>query len=303
MTIPIFYDARMSVDTISYSQSASKPKRFVELMAHYDFRGYGPDSLGLVTPVTRDDLYLVHKKEHVDSIFSLRAPNGFENCDPLLPGSTLWTIGSLLSASRYTLQHPAIPVCSPTSGYHHAGYSIGSGGFCTFNGLMVVAAKLINETPRFKVAVLDLDAHHGNGSADILDHFPKLAKQVLHLSSGAHFCGDNPKQEALEFQAWLHEAIEEINAFQPDLVLYQAGADAWVSDALQSGYLTQEELRQRDQEVFDNVLAPICWDLAGGYARTPAKSIFTDPVLAIHHNTLRAADLSVATRLRKGLAP
>jgi acetoin utilization deacetylase AcuC-like enzyme len=303
MTIPIFYDARMSVDTTSYSQSASKPKRFVELMAHYDFRGYGPDSLGPVSPITKDDLYLVHKKDHVDSIFSLRAPNGFENCDPLLPDSTLWTIGSLLSASRYAMQHPAAPVCSPTSGFHHSGYSIGSGGFCTFNGLMVVAARLINETPGFKVAVLDLDAHEGNGSVDILKHFPKLAKQVLHLSSGAHFCGDNPKQEALEFQAWLHEAIKDINHFKPDLVLYQAGADAWIKDALGSGYLAQEELRQRDQDVFDGVLAPIVWNLAGGYTKTPATTIFNDPVLAIHRATLNAADFSVKTRIQKGLKP
>jgi acetoin utilization deacetylase AcuC-like enzyme len=168
---------------------------------------------------------------------------------------------------------------------------------------MVVAARLINETPGFKVAVLDLDAHEGNGSVDILKHFPKLAKQVLHLSSGAHFCGDNPKQEALEFQAWLHEAIKDINHFKPDLVLYQAGADAWIKDALGSGYLAQEELRQRDQDVFDGVLAPIVWNLAGGYTKTPASTIFNDPVLAIHRATLNAADFSVKTRIQKGLKP
>jgi hypothetical protein len=67
------------------------------------------------------------------------------------------------------------------------------------------------------------------------------------------------------------------------------------------GFLSDNDLRLRDQTVFDNILAPIAYCHAGGYQ--PANTIFNDPVLAIHRATLNAADLSVASRLQKGLAP
>ena len=302
MATPVFYDPRMNVTGLdSFSPSAGKPARFVELIQHYSHRDYNDALLGQVTPVTRDDLLLAHDKAYVDGVFDGTILNGFECRDSRVPESCLWTIGSLLAASRYALEHPAQPACSPTSGFHHAGYAFG-GGFCTFNGLMVVAAKLITEAPdsRFKVAVLDCDFHYGDGTADILDRHGALGSHVTHLTSGKYFHGDDPQSEALEFDLWLFEAIAEINAFKPDLVLYQAGADPHVNDPL-GGFLTDDELRQRDQTVFDGILAPIAYCHAGGYQ--PAKSIFSDPVLDIHRATLNAADFSVATRIKKGLKP
>lgn len=294
MTTPIFYNPHMSVDGLdSFSPSASKPRRFVELMAQYRYHAYGPHGLGKVVPVTHDDLCLAHTKRYVDGVFSGTTLNGFECRDARVPESCLWTIGSLLAASRYAMLHPATPVCSPTSGFHHAGYDFG-GGFCTFNGLLVVAAKLINAAPvnNFKVAILDCDFHHGNGTDDILDKHPALGSHILHLTAGRHFHGNDPHAEALEFQAWLHEATVEINAFKPDLVLYQAGADPHVKDPL-GGFLDNAGLIQRDRVVFRGIKAPIVWCLAGGY-QPPRAGI--DPVLEIHRNTLLESDASVKVR-------
>lgn len=279
MITPIFFDPRMSIDGID-SPSASKPRRFVELMAQYRFHAYNPKCLGRVVPVTREDLCLVHRKDHVDGIFNLTHPNGFENLDPRVPESCLWTIGSLLAAARRAIQSPAIPACSPTS------------GFCTFNGLLVVAAKLINEAPdrAFKVAILDCDMHHCTD--DILDHTNDFGQKVLHLTAGRHFLGDEPQTEALEFQAWLHESIDEINAFQPDLVLYQAGADPHIKDPL-GGFLDNSGLIKRDKAVFRGILAPIVWCLTGGYM---PKVNGIDPVLEIHRNTLLESDASIPFR-------
>lgn len=302
MTTPVFYDPRMNVTGLdSFSPSASKPARFVELLQHYSWRNYNDALLGQVTPVTRDDLLLAHDKAYVDGVFDGTILNGFECRDSRVPESCLWTIGSLLAAARYALQHPAQPVCSPTSGFHHAGWSFG-GGFCTFNGLMVVAAKLITEALgcRFKVAILDCDFHYGDGTADIIDKYGPPNLHFLHLTAGKYFHGDDPQSEALEFSIWLGHSIDKINAFKPNLVLYQAGADPHVNDPL-GGFLTDDELRERDQEVFDSILAPIAYCHAGGYQQ--GKSIFTDPVLDIHRATLNAADFSVATRIKKGLKP
>ena len=300
MATPVFYDKRMNVTGLdSFSPSASKPARFMELLQHYNHRDYNDALLGQVLPVTYEDLCLVHGQGYVDGVFAGTILNGFECRDARVPESCLWTIGSLLCAARYALEHPAQPMCSPTSGFHHAGYAFG-GGFCTFNGLMVVAAKLIKESPGLKVAILDCDMHYGDGTADIL-RFVHYDKSVLHLTAGKYFHGDDPQGEVMEFGIWLSNAITEINAFKPGLVLYQAGADPHVNDPL-GGFLTDDDLRLRDQTVFDNILAPIAYCHAGGYQQG-GGTIFTDPVLDIHRATLNAADLSVATRLHKGLAP
>ena len=297
MPTPIFYNPKQNVVGVSsYSPSASKPARFAELMAHYDFRSYG-NGFSPVTPVEKEDLYRVHRRDHVDNVFSGKEPNGFGNHDPRLPTSCLWTIGSLLCAARWAMANPILPVCAPVSGFHHAGYSWGSESFCTFNGLMVVAAILISENPVLRVGIIDADAHEGNGTNDILLQFPTLDKQVLHFTAGQHFHGDNPREEALEFQAWLHSAIAEINEFKPGLVLYQAGADSHVDDDLKGGYLTSQQMQQRDRAVFRGIKAPLVFDLAGGYQKPTDGTIFTDPVLQLHRTTIMEANTSVAHRI------
>jgi acetoin utilization deacetylase AcuC-like enzyme len=248
--------------------------------------------LGKVEPIKKEDLYRVHDKHHVDQIFALRRDNGFGNCDPRVPESRLWVAGSLLAASRHAMRYPAAPVLSPTSGHHHACWDEAA-GFCPFNGLMVVAAILQEENPTFKMAILDLDQHEGDGTENIMKHRPDL--NVLHFTSGQSFHGDNPQEESLDFQFWLKSAIDEINAYQPDLVIAQLAADPWVDDPL-GGYLTIEQLIQRDQAVFTGIRAPLAWCLAGGYSRSPDNSIFEDPVLRIHRNTLIESDKSVKVR-------
>ena len=162
---------------------------------------------------------------------------------------------------------------------------------------MVVAAILISENPDLRIGIIDADAHEGNGTNDILLQFPTLDKQVLHFTAGQHFHGDNPLEEALEFQAWLHSAIAETNAFQPDLVLYQAGADSHVDDDLRGGYLTSQQMQQRDRAVFRGIKAPLVFDLAGGYQKPTDGTIFTDPVLQLHRTTITEANVSVAHRI------
>jgi acetoin utilization deacetylase AcuC-like enzyme len=72
-----------------------------------------------------------------------------------------------------------------------------------------------------------------------------------------------------------------------DIVLYQAGADPHISDPY-GGWLTTNELRERDAIVFD-ILAkhkvPVAWNLAGGYQVEEDGSI--PKVLEIHDNTMR----------------
>ena len=290
----IYYDPRQNVEGLdSYSPSAGKPKRFAELVQRgaFPFYGHGFDA---VIPVTQEDLLRVHAKGYVDGVFSGTTPNGFDNADPRVPESCLWTIGSLLAAARAAIRDPASPACSPSSGFHHAGHAWG-GGYCTFNGLMVVAAKLIAENPGLKVGILDCDFHYGNGTDDILERKPELADQIIHRTSGAHF-DQGYFSEA--FFEWLRQSIQEINDFGCDVVLYQAGADMHIKDPL-GGLLNDAEMIKRDRMVFEGVQAGVAWNLAGGYREIagPNKDPGLDPVLATHRATLRASTGSYRTRL------
>ena len=176
---PFFYDPRQSVPGLdSFSPSAGKPARFMALADHH----YRTTPVLPVIPVTREDLCLVHDRDYVDGVFAGTIDNGFGNRDPRVPESCLWTVGSLVTAALYAPTTP-LAVCSPTSGFHHAGYAHG-GGYCTFNGLMVAAAKFIQAHPGAKVGILDCDFHYGDGTADILRRKPELAKHVVHHTSG-----------------------------------------------------------------------------------------------------------------------
>lgn len=287
MTV-IFFDPRQNVKGLdSFSPSAAKPARFTELAGIYDPIRFGKKALGEVVPVTKEDLLRVHSKSYVEGVFDGVVLNGFENNDKRVPQASLWNIGSLYAAAKHAIENPAHPQCSPSSGFHHAYHSYG-GGFCTFNGLAVVAAKILDENPNSKVGILDCDMHYGDGTADILKRFPDLGKRVIHVTQGNIFYGEDKKGEAQQFFPWLTRAIEKINRFGCTVVLYQAGADPHIKDPL-GGFLNDEQLRRRDEQVFRSVSAPIAWCLAGGYQRTSSNEVQIDPVLRIHVATLEAS--------------
>ena len=282
---PFFHHTAMSIpDVDSFSASAAKPERFMRLVqSHYFTAPKHP-----VTPVTRADLCLVHDKDYVDAVFSGIEPNGFGNHDPRVPEAALWTVGSLTSALLFA-NKTHLPVCSPTSGFHHAGYAHG-GGYCTFNGLMVAAAKYLQQHPYHVVGILDLDMHYGDGTADILKRKAIMNYRIVHHSAGEFFYDGGHR---LEFFAWLNGAINDLNQHGCNVVLYQAGADMHINDPL-GGLLDDGDMAKRDREVFRGIHAGIAWNLAGGYRGS--DSIYTDKTLASHLATVGEANASDAIR-------
>ncbi|RFO97848.1 hypothetical protein DIC66_03725 [Rhodoferax lacus] len=284
---PFFYDPLMSLDDVdSFSKSASKPRRFMELMDHH----YRTSPRALVVPVTQADLYRVHDKHFVDGVFGGSVQNGFHNFDQRVPQACLWTCGAMVSAALHA-PYRQMPVCVPASGFHHAGYDFAE-GYCTFNGLTLAADAFVQANPGAKVAILDLDFHFGNGTDHILTSLPELQRNVLHLTSGLYF---HPEDDPDEFFLWLEECVEEINAFKPDLLLYQAGADMHKDDPL-GGILDNAQMEQRDLTVFRKLLYPTVWNLAGGYQ--PGDDMHSNPVLQLHRMTVGASNKSGAARMK-----
>lgn len=179
-------------------------------------------------------------------------------------------------------------------GFHHAFPDHGE-GFCLLNDV-AVAVRTLRSTGRLRrAAVVDCDVHHGNGTAAIFRSDPDTYTLSLHqsdlyparkprgdldvgLPSGT---GDRRYLRALE------DALEEMSgAFDPELILYLAGADPYRRDQLGGLGLTREGLARRDRTVLGRAREagiPVVILLAGGYAHR------LEDTVEIHARTARVA--------------
>jgi len=177
-------------------------------------------------------------------------------------------------------------------GLHHAFPNHGE-GFCPFNDV-AVAIRVLQSRGLERAAVIDLDVHHGNGTAFVFESDPRVFTFSMHqqhnypmwkprstldvgLPDGAH--DDTYLRE-------LDRALPAVLAHAPQCVFYLAGADPYEDDQLGGLRLTKEGLRLRDRRVIDAVRGanvPLVIVLAGGYARN------IDDSVEIHANTLLVA--------------
>ena len=276
----VFFTKKMSVDSGGYSPSASKPAAAV---ADWLANGLAIQICDF-EPATEADLCLAHDQRFVRAVLSGEKNNGHGNRIPEVTQSCLLTVGSLMAACRSAIEDRI--TCSPTSGFHHAGFDF-NGAFCTFNSLIVSARTVINEGLCSKVAILDCDAHYGDGTEDIIQRL-NLHDQIKHWTYGAHWCRDGGFIQ--------RRFLRQINAFLTQaarsgvgLVIFQAGADPHIDDPL-GGDMTSAEMRRRDRVVFEKCKAlnlAVAFNLAGGYNRDGLGRI--TPVLALHRATVEEA--------------
>lgn len=266
--IKVFYRPEMVAQSQSRSPSSAKPEAVVQ-----DWIDEGlPIKVENFEPVAKSDLETVHTGFFVEGIFSGQLDNGHGNNCQTLANSFLYTVGSMVAAA----ESGDDVSCSPTSGFHHAGPSVAM-GFCTFNGLMIAALKLMRAPKRREVAILDLDYHYGNGT-DMIIAAMKL--RTFHVTMGSRSWASGE-----QFLEHLKRAVSVIPA---DVVLYQAGADAHEDDPY-GGLLSTAEMRERDDIVFEGLKKrgiKVAWNLAGGYQVDDDGGI--GKVIELHRNTMLA---------------
>jgi len=142
---------------------------------------------------------------------------------------------------------PAFVLARPPG--HHAIQEIGM-GFCIFSNAAIAAHYALEQPNINRVAILDWDVHHGNGTQAIVETHPQIAYCSLHQSpcypgtgkaseQGTHNNVLNlplPPGSTLEDYQPLFEAriVPFLDTFQPDLLLISAGYDANDADPLAS---------------------------------------------------------------------
>lgn len=271
----VFYTPKMVAQSHGFSPSAAKPAPVVA-----SWRRLGlPLEVIAPTPMSVEQLSATHDPDHVADVLAGRRANGFGNTDRHIASTFRFTNGAMLSAASYAVQHRTA-VSAPCSGFHHASY-LSTSGYCTFNGLVATAMALRSQGIARTVGILDCDNHYGDGTTSLIEHH-RAQGWIRHFTAGDEF--HRPSQVP-DFVRALERALTDMEGC--DVVLYQAGADPHIDDPL-GGWLTTEQLRERDAQVFEGLEArriPVAWNLAGGYQVESDGSI--PRILEIHDNTAR----------------
>jgi acetoin utilization deacetylase AcuC-like enzyme len=178
-------------------------------------------------------------------------------------------------------------------GLHHAFPNHGE-GFCPFNDVAVAVRVLQRDGLASRAAVIDLDVHHGNGTAFVFQSDPRVFTFSMHQQHnypmwkprGSLDIGLADGTGDAAFLETLEKALPDVMGSAPECVFYLAGADPYEQDQLGGLRLTQEGLRRRDRIVIETVRrtgVPLVVVLAGGYARR------VDDTVAIHVATIEEA--------------
>lgn len=257
-------------------------------------------------PCIKQDLRRVHTPEYIEEIFASSPMEGLHCLDPdtlmnphtldaalLAAGAAIQAVDLVMaeanSESESNSMNSSASVASVSQAFcnirppgHHAEHDRAM-GFCFFNNVAVAAAYAMEKYPIKRVAIMDFDVHHGNGTEDIfrndervmmcssyqyplypgypvITNHPRLIHSPLH--SGA---GGKAFRTAVTEQ-WL----PALNRFQPDFIFISAGFDAHYKDPLANlnfkeedyFWVTQQILSEAEKHCKGRIVS--C--LEGGYA-------------------------------------
>ncbi|HEY7728150.1 MAG TPA: histone deacetylase [Candidatus Eisenbacteria bacterium] len=231
-------------------------------------------------PATVEQVRRVHDREYVEKLIHGRL-SALEEAVLELPyskgladASFLCAGGSILAA-RLALERGA--AVNLGGGFHHAFPDHGE-GFCVFHDVAIAIRDAQAEGRIRRAAVIDVDVHHGNGTAAIFRDDPSVYTFSIHEEQNYpavkppsdRDVGLDTGARGGPYLAALRRYVPEIlDRHRPELVAYVAGADPYEGDQLGGLKLTRAELRERDRIVFGESAArgvPVAAFLAGGYA-------------------------------------
>ncbi len=266
-----------------------------DVLQHYD----APE-------VTPDQLLRVHERTHLDGIEASVPDEGYARLDPdtivgpqSLPaarraaGAVVAAVDLILGGSVDTA------FCNVRPPGHHAERNRAM-GFCLYNNIAVGAAHALEAHGLSRVAIVDFDVHHGNGTEDIFDGDDR----VMFCSTFQHpFYPFTPLREntanrisvPLDATAGSDEFREAVTRFwvpalrrfEPEMIFVSAGFDAHVADDMSYVSLTDDDFRWVSRQIVEAAAATasgrIVSVLEGGYEL---------------HSLARCAELHIRTLAR-----
>ena len=239
---------------------------------------------------TDDDLLLGHTRAYIDRINKSAPESGRVALDGdthMSPGSleaVMRGVGGCVAAVDAVLDGEAKSAfvgCRPPG--HHAEKETPM-GFCVFGNSAIAALHALERRGLARVAVLDFDVHHGNGTQDILwdegramfvssHQMPLFPGTGRSSETGAHGQIVNlplgPGTGGAEMRGAWESALEQVKGFAPELIIVSAGFDAHADDPLASLEWEVEDFAWITEQICD-LADGVCGgkivsNLEGGY--------------------------------------
>ena len=249
-----------------------QPARITHSADH--LRAAHPDWVWRQPPATPEELLLT---AHTPALLQrLQQPADIDEDTPWFPGiydHARRSVDAALEAARLALAgENAFALMRPPG--HHCTRNQAM-GFCYLNSI-ALAALNAGGGSSVRVAVWDFDAHHGNGTEDILEGRPGVYFASVHQFPGYPGTGTRstvncrnfpvaPHASRAQHMGDLARSWEGVLAFQPDLVLISAGFDAYTRDPLTALSLEREDFATLGRWVQGSGL-PTAAILEGGYS-------------------------------------
>lgn len=240
------------------------------------------------------DLERVHSKQHVSFIRELSGHDGQHFIDPVtyVNGDSFevacYAAGSAIRSVGEALQgiHSFALVRPPG---HHAGRDQAM-GFCLFNNAAVGAAFALTTVDR--VAIIDWDLHHGNGTQEIFYGDDRVLFCSIHaagLFPGTGWVDEVGKGRGTGFtinapllpgcgyadyeHVFRHAFLPAISGFSPDLVIISAGMDPLADDPKDGMRLVPDDFRKLTSLVVSEAGSAIALVLEGGYGPSLGEAV------------------------------
>ena len=237
------------------------PQRLAAIEHQLQATGLWSQLLRYESPlVDTAQLARVHAQSYIDSIRSAAPTSGLVALDgdtamnPFTLDAALRAAGAVVLATDLVMRHEVDNAfCAVRPPGHHA-ESGRAMGFCVFNNVAVGVAHALQHHQLSRVAILDFDVHHGNGSEEIFHDDP----QVMLCSTFQHpfypYCGADsanehiinvPLQPGTDSSAFRNAVTDQwlpaLHIFKPEMIFVSAGFDAHRDDDMAQLNLEDED--------------------------------------------------------------
>jgi len=220
------------------------------------------------------DVSLLHGENHLASIkngtFSDPDTPAFRGIDEI---AMISLSGALSAADAAMSGEPSFSLMRPPG--HHAGKDRVA-GFCYLNNLALAVARLQKAKPGLKVAIVDFDVHHGDGTESLVlgrdnTSFLSLHQFPLYPGTGRETrgnCVNIPLEAGTDGERWLRAfepAFDKLLSAKPDALAISAGFDAYKGDPI-AGLKLDRGSFKRIGSLLAQTKLPRFATLEGGYA-------------------------------------
>ncbi|HLL59287.1 MAG TPA: histone deacetylase family protein [Allosphingosinicella sp.] len=260
------------------------PKPYVDFLksAHKDWLAAGRegDALPYAFPVAR------RRTVDLNRIDARLGRYSYDTCTPIADGtwtSAYWNVQTALSALDAVIggDRSAFALCRPPG--HHCGADY-MGGYCYLNSAAIAAEAAVSAGKR--VAILDIDYHHGNGTQDIFYARGDVFFASIHADPRTDYpfywghadeTGEGEGKGATlnlplprgttvaDFERALDQALERIASFAPDLLICSYGADTFAGDPISYFLIDTSDYPLLARRVA-SLAVPTLIVMEGGYA-------------------------------------